>query len=106
MIRKNAMSTDDCRSMRMRSMVMHALHRGTQHVPARRTWSSIASLVLLIVAAPELFVPGAAAQSWPQRPVTLILPYPPGGNVDTQARIMGERLSAKLGQPFIIQNKA
>jgi tripartite-type tricarboxylate transporter receptor subunit TctC len=59
-----------------------------------------------MVAASELFVSGVAAQSWPQRPVTLIIPYPPGGNVDTQARIMGERLSAKLGQPFIVQNKA
>jgi tripartite-type tricarboxylate transporter receptor subunit TctC len=48
----------------------------------------------------------AAAQHWPQRPITLILPYPPGGTVDTQARIMGERLTAKLGQPFIVQNKA
>jgi tripartite-type tricarboxylate transporter receptor subunit TctC len=49
--------------------------------------------------------PVARAQAYPARPVTLILPYPPGGTVDTQARIMGERLSARLGQPVIIQNK-
>jgi tripartite-type tricarboxylate transporter receptor subunit TctC len=47
----------------------------------------------------------APAQPWPQRPITLILPYPPGGTIDTQARIMGERLAAKLGKPVIIQNK-
>src|ERR1700704_2398875 len=47
----------------------------------------------------------AAAQAWPDRPVMLILPYPPGGTIDTQARIMAERLAARLGQPFIIQNK-
>ncbi len=47
----------------------------------------------------------ASAQGWPQRPVMLVLPYPPGGTVDTQARVMGERLAAKLGQPVIIQNK-
>jgi tripartite-type tricarboxylate transporter receptor subunit TctC len=47
----------------------------------------------------------AAAQTWPERPVILILPYPPGGTTDTQARIMAERLAAKLGQPFVIQNK-
>jgi tripartite-type tricarboxylate transporter receptor subunit TctC len=47
----------------------------------------------------------AAAQTWPERPVMLILPYPPGGTTDTQARIMAERLAAKLGQPFVIQNK-
>jgi tripartite-type tricarboxylate transporter receptor subunit TctC len=45
------------------------------------------------------------AQAWPERPVVLVLPYPPGGTVDTQARIMAERLAAKLGQPFVIQNK-
>lgn len=44
-------------------------------------------------------------QAWPERPVVLILPYPPGGTVDTQARIMAERLAAKLGQPFVVQNK-
>jgi tripartite-type tricarboxylate transporter receptor subunit TctC len=47
----------------------------------------------------------AGAQAWPQRPINLILPYPPGGTVDTQARIMGERLAVKLGQPLVIQNK-
>jgi tripartite-type tricarboxylate transporter receptor subunit TctC len=47
----------------------------------------------------------APAQPWPQRPITLILPYPPGGTVDTQARILGDRLAAKVGQPFIVQNK-
>jgi tripartite-type tricarboxylate transporter receptor subunit TctC len=45
------------------------------------------------------------AQAWPDRPVMLILPYPPGGTVDTQARIMAERLAVKLGQPFVVQNK-
>ena len=47
----------------------------------------------------------AAAQAWPQRPVMLILPYPPGGTIDTQARIMGERLAARLGQTFVVLNK-
>ncbi len=49
---------------------------------------------------------GAWAQNWPQRPVTLVVPYPPGGTVDTQARIAGERLWANLGQPFVIQDRA
>src|SRR4051794_23301848 len=45
------------------------------------------------------------AHAWPDRPVTLILPYPPGGTIDTQARIMGERLAVRLGQPIVMQNK-
>jgi tripartite-type tricarboxylate transporter receptor subunit TctC len=86
--------------------------RGTQaNGPAgctmrRNAWAGLVFRALLAIAAFGLPASNAAAQNWPQRPVTLIIPYPPGGNVDTQARIMGERLSAKLGQPFIIQNKA
>ncbi len=46
------------------------------------------------------------AQTWPQRPVKVIVPFTAGGNTDTQARIISERLSAALGQPFIIENRA
>jgi tripartite-type tricarboxylate transporter receptor subunit TctC len=62
-------------------------------------------LAMSAVAALAAATGTAPAQRWPQRPVTLILPYPPGGTTDTQARIMGEKLAARLGQPFIIQNK-
>ncbi|MBI5322285.1 tripartite tricarboxylate transporter substrate binding protein [Bradyrhizobium sp.] len=48
----------------------------------------------------------AAAQEWPARNVKLIVPYPPGGNVDTAARIVADKLQERLGQPFIIENKA
>lgn len=47
-----------------------------------------------------------AAQDWPARTVRLVVPYPPGGNVDVAARILGERLQQELGQPFIIENRA
>ena len=47
----------------------------------------------------------AAAQDWPQRPIMLIVPYPPGGTTDFQARVMSERLAAKLGQPVVVLNK-
>jgi tripartite-type tricarboxylate transporter receptor subunit TctC len=69
------------------------------------TWLGISLLPLSVAAALAAAIGSAAAQRWPERPVTLILPYPPGGTTDTQARIMGERLAARLGQPFIIQNK-
>jgi tripartite-type tricarboxylate transporter receptor subunit TctC len=46
----------------------------------------------------------AAAQPYPSRPLTMIVPYPPGGPTDTLARIFAERLRAALGQPVVIEN--
>jgi tripartite-type tricarboxylate transporter receptor subunit TctC len=47
----------------------------------------------------------AWAQTYPARPVRWIVPYPPGGVGDILARLMGQRLSERLGQPFIIDNR-
>jgi len=46
----------------------------------------------------------ALAQAFPSRPVTLIVPFPPGGSTDTAARIIGEAMRPSLGQPVIIEN--
>jgi tripartite-type tricarboxylate transporter receptor subunit TctC len=46
----------------------------------------------------------AQAQPYPSRPITLIVPFPPGGSTDTVARIMAERMRPILGQPVIIEN--
>ncbi|WP_144290204.1 tripartite tricarboxylate transporter substrate binding protein [Ideonella sp. A 288] len=63
-------------------------------------------LVLQATAAGGLLAgPRAWAQAYPARPVTLIAPYPPGGGVDTVARLLGERLAPRLGQPVNIDNK-
>ena len=48
---------------------------------------------------------GAAAQNYPNRAVRWVVPYPPGGATDIMARLVGNRLSEKLGQQFIIENK-
>ncbi len=48
----------------------------------------------------------AQAQTWPARTVTLVVPFPPGGSTDTVARALGPRLQEKLGQTFIIDNRA
>jgi tripartite-type tricarboxylate transporter receptor subunit TctC len=45
------------------------------------------------------------AQSYPNRPIKLIAPYPAGGGVDAVARLIGERLATRLGQPVVIDNK-
>lgn len=47
----------------------------------------------------------AFAQSFPSRPVTLIVPYAPGGLPDTVARVIGQKLGDKWGQPVVIENK-
>jgi len=47
----------------------------------------------------------AAAQDYPTRPITLIVPYPAGGGVDVMGRMVGQRLSAALGQQVVIENR-
>ena len=46
----------------------------------------------------------AKAQAYPSRPITLVVPFPPGGSTDAAARIMAERMRAPLGQPIVIEN--
>jgi tripartite-type tricarboxylate transporter receptor subunit TctC len=48
----------------------------------------------------------AAAQKWPERAVRLVVPYPPGGNVDVAARLIAPGLNEAFGQPFVVDNKA
>src|SRR6186997_1327068 len=49
-------------------------------------------------------ISGAQAQPFPSRPITLIVPFPPGGSTHTAARIMAERMRPILGQPIVIEN--
>jgi tripartite-type tricarboxylate transporter receptor subunit TctC len=57
-------------------------------------------------AALPLLRPIARAQSYPARPVRLLVGFPPGGGVDIVARLLGQWLSERLGQQFIIENRA
>ena len=63
------------------------------------------SLVVLVLAALIAAAPrDAAAQAFPDRPITMVVPFPPGGPTDVVGRIAGERMARALGQSVIIEN--
>lgn len=67
------------------------------------TWlRGFCCLSLLAVA---LHTPQAAAQDYPNRPIRLVVPYPPGGGNDTLGRLVAQRLSTALGQQVFVENK-
>jgi len=63
-------------------------------------WQAIVALALAAAS-----VQPAAAQAYPSRTITLVVAFPAGGYADSFARIIGDRLSAKLGQPVVIENR-
>jgi tripartite-type tricarboxylate transporter receptor subunit TctC len=61
---------------------------------------SILALLLLTAAAPA-----RAAETFPDRPIRLIVPFPPGGPNDIIARVIGQRMSELAGQPVVVDNR-
>jgi tripartite-type tricarboxylate transporter receptor subunit TctC len=59
----------------------------------------LSTLFLLLLAG------AAAAQSWPAKPVHIVVAYPPGGGIDIMARQLADKLSAVWGQPVVVENK-
>ena len=49
---------------------------------------------------------GAAAQGYPNRPVKVIIPFPPGGTLDAVGRQLAQKLGEQMGQPFVVENRA
>jgi tripartite-type tricarboxylate transporter receptor subunit TctC len=58
---------------------------------------------LAFACAVEAIIP-SAAQPYPSRPITIVVPFPPGGAFDTTGRILADRMRSSLGQPVIIEN--
>ena len=69
---------------------------------SRRTFLHLAMGAAALPAVPRI----ARAQAYPSRPVRIIVGFPAGGATDIQARLMGQWLSDRLGQPFIVENRA
>jgi tripartite-type tricarboxylate transporter receptor subunit TctC len=65
---------------------------------------SFAALAMVLAIMPGLGS-SACAQSWPTKPIRMIVPYTPGGYTDLMARTVGQKLSEALGQPIVFENK-
>jgi len=61
-------------------------------------------LIVAIALALSAGIAGVQAQTYPSRPITIIVPFPPGGSTDTAARIIGDRMRQPLGQTVVIEN--
>ena len=61
----------------------------------------IAALGFLLVA-----VATPAMAGWPDQPIRIVVPYPAGGAVDAMLRVMAPKMSEKLGQPIVVDNRA
>ena len=68
---------------------------------ATPAWLAAAAACLAWLGSPTF----AAAQTWPQRPPKILVPFAAGGNIDVMARLAGARLSEAFGQQFIVENR-
>src|SRR5262245_44646148 len=68
----------------------------------RRKFLTLAAGAAALPAMPSI----ALAQAYPNRPVRLVAPFPPGGSIDIAARLVGQWLSERLGQQVVVENRS
>jgi tripartite-type tricarboxylate transporter receptor subunit TctC len=61
--------------------------------------------LLMTLAALLLAAPALAAEPYPVRPITIVVPYPPGGSADLIGRMVAEKFSKSIGQPAVVENR-
>ena len=66
----------------------------------RRFGALLAACVYIVLGLPSAF-----GQAYPRGPVRVVLPFPPGGGVDTAGRLLAQALAGELGKPFVIENR-
>jgi tripartite-type tricarboxylate transporter receptor subunit TctC len=74
--------------------------RARRHAFRDRRFAALAAMTL------ALLCTGAHAQTWPSKPVRVIVPFPPGGGTDVIGRILSQRFSTAFGQQFVVDNRA
>ena len=63
-------------------------------------------IATVVFAGVAIWLPVSRAQTYPSKPVRIVVPFPPAGAVDIVGRVLGEKLAQSMGQPFVVENRA